>query len=186
VIELLPAAQNVLGNRLGLVLLVEMELSLPLRVAIGRASIEWNGKEFFGSMAGSMEPVKDSAGETTAMRFTLSGVPIDKIAIALAEPIQGKPVTVWVAVLNADNEQLLGVRELWAGSLDQMPLSQAGQLATITVTAEHRAVTFARPKGLRYTDADQQALFPLDRSLEYIVAQAQHQDVWPAAAFFQR
>ena len=59
-------------------------------------------------------------------------------------------------------------------------------LRTVSVTAEHIAVAMSRPKGARYTDADQRRLFPGDRALEYIVSQATHQDVWPSAAFFKQ
>ena len=75
---------------------------------------------------------------------------------------------------------------VWAGTLDQMPISRGAQTSTIGVTALHRGVTFRMPKPLRYTDNDQQVLVPGDTGLRYVLSQSQHQDIWPAASFFRQ
>jgi len=187
-VRALPApASAVLGGRLGMTQLVEMNLGSGfVRVALCRDTIEWDGKLFLGGRQASIDPIRDQGGQMVAQAFQLSGVNADMLSIALAEQVQGRPVKVWTAILDPDTQLLLDVRQSWSGTLDQMPISQQGAQATITVTAEHRGITFARPKGLRYTDSDQQALFPGDRGLEFIIAQATHQDVWPSAAFFRQ
>jgi hypothetical protein len=179
------------SRALGLALLVEMSLTQPLRVATCRDDVVWDDghgviRTFIGGKQTFTEPVKDQGGEVAGMRFDLSGVPADTIAIALAEPVQGKLVQVWTAVMATDTAQLLDVLPLWAGTLDQMPISQSGESATVSVTAEHRGLTFARPRGLQYTDGDQQRLFPGDKCLEYMVSQASRADTWPAAIWFKQ
>lgn len=84
------------------------------------------------------------------------------------------------------------VDRVWSGQLDQMPIKH-GEAATITVTAEHRGIVFARAKGDRYTDASQRRLYPgatppttADRSLEYLVSQANSQTIWPSAEWFKQ
>ena len=176
-----------LGNRLGLVLLVEMQLtSAPLYAATCPVDIEYNGNTYLGGRQVAIDEVKDQGGEVQALSFTLSGVPSELLAVALAENIQGRPVYVSAALLDPDTMAIGAVLPLWSGQLDQMPVRHGGETSVITVTAEHRGIAFARPKPLRYTDADQRRLFAGDRSLEYLISQSQHQDIWPAAAFFRQ
>ena len=75
---------------------------------------------------------------------------------------------------------------VWAGTLDQMPISRGVNTSTIGVTALHRGATFRNPKPLRYTDSDQQQVSAGDTSMRYVVSQSQHQDIWPAASFFRQ
>lgn len=180
-----PAAW--LGTRLGLTLLVEMQLtSSTLYVATCPIDIEWSGNTYLGGRQVAIDEIKDQGGEVQALRFTLSGVPSELLSLALSEPIQGRPVYVRAALLDPDTQQVGAVIPLWSGQLDQMPVRHGGETSVITVTAEHRGIAFARAKPLRYTDADQRRLFAGDRALEYLVSQSQHQDIWPSAAFFKQ
>lgn len=182
------AAAVLSGAHVPVALLVEMLLTAALRLNTSPVNIAWNGHEWIGAGAlGSIDEVADVAGEQHALRFTLSGVPSDLLAVALAEPIRGKACTVRLAVLHPDTHAVLDVPLAWAGTLDQMAITQQpGNTCSVSVTAEHAGAAYARPKPLRYTDADQQRLYPGDTSLRFVVSQSQHQDVWPAASYFRR
>jgi hypothetical protein len=170
-----------------LVLFIEMLLSTPLRLNTSAVNIDWNTYTWTGAGAlGSVEEVVDEAGKQQGLRFVLSGVPTTLLSVALQEPIRNKPCTLWLGILDPVTYALLDAPRVWAGTLDQMPITQSGETCTIGVTAEHPGVTYARPKPLRYTDADQQRLYPGDTCLRFVVSQANHQDVWPAASFFRR
>lgn len=173
------------GTRIAMALLVRMHLTALVCVATCRDDIEWSGQTFLGGKQTAAEPIRDQGGEVVGMQFQLSGVPTDYIAMALAEPIQGKLVEMFCAFFDPDTQAILDVIQVWTGTLDTMPISQGPETSSITVTAEHRGITFARPRGFRYTDADQQRLYPGDRSLEFIVSQSAHADTWPSAAFFR-
>ena len=45
---------------------------------------------------------------------------------------------------------------------------EVGEKATITLTGESRLIDFFRPRISRYTDAEQQALYPGDLGLQYV------------------
>lgn len=180
-----PAAAT-FGKALALAQLVKMDLSAPLCVATCRDTITWSGFDFIGGRQTSIAPIRDQGGSVAGLSFTLSGIPTALLAIALSEPIQGKTVTVWDALMDPDTQALLDVVQVWRGTLDVMPISVGPALSSITVQAEHRGITFARPRGIKYVDSDQQALYPGDRCLEFITAQSSHQDTWPAAAFFRQ
>jgi hypothetical protein len=183
---LTPTAAALLGHSLALAQLVEMDLSSPLYVNTSRDDIVWNGKTYIGGRQTAIDAIKDQGGEIAGLAFQLSGVPNDVLSIALSEPIQGKAVRVFTCIMHPDTQVIVDVQPAWAGTLDQMPISQGVETSVITVTAEHRGITFARAKGLRYADGDQQLLYPGDKCLEFLVAQSTHQDVWPAAAYFKQ
>lgn len=170
-----------------MVLLVEMLLSSPVRLCSAPYPVVHFSNTFDGvGTFGSIEEVADSPGENKQLRFTISGVPSEALALAMGEDIRNKPCNVWVAILDPDTHAVLDAPLLWAGTLDQMPIRMGNETSTISITAEHRGVTFGRPKPLRYTDVDQQRLFPGDTSHRFITSQANQKLVWPAAQYWAR
>jgi hypothetical protein len=190
--NLLAAAQSLVsGSRLALALLIELDFaSGTLRLATTRSDVEdldSPPNTFTGvGTLGQVEPVESTVGDIPNLSFTLSGVPTSVIAIALGEQVRGRGAKLYVGLMNPDTEVMEDVVLEWSGVMSTMSISQQGGLATVRITAEHRGVLFNRPRPLRYTDAEQQRLFPGDRCLEYIVSQSQAQDVWPAASFFRK
>lgn len=175
-----------LGGKWSLALLIELQLTVPVYLATCRDSIDYGGHTYVGGKQTAVGELKDAGGEIVGLRFGLSGVPASMIAIALAEPIQGKLARLSLAMMAPGTGAITDVLLLWTGTLDQMPISESGDLATINVTAEHRGMTYSRPKGILYSDAEQQRLFPGDKSLEFLASQAQHVDVWPASTYFRK
>lgn len=182
-----PAAQALLAQgRVALAALVEMQLSETVYLCTWDSDIEWNGITWraTGNM-GAIEAVEDTASELRGLKFSLSGVPAESVALALGENVQGKPVIVRTALMDPDTHEIVDVQTVWSGTLDQMPLTD-GLNPVISATAEHRGVTMQRPKAIRYTDADQQRLYPGDRFLQYVTSQANKPVIWPASSWFRR
>jgi hypothetical protein len=177
------------GAECPLVLLVEMQLSETVRMASAPRTITFGGNDYLGlGNLGTVEPVEDSPGEYKPLRFNLSAVSTDLLAISLEENIRGQACSVRMAVLDPVTHQVLDAPLAWSGTLDQMPVTlprDKNNSFAIGATAEHRGMTYARPKPLRYTDADQRRLYPTDTSLRFIDAQSNHADAWPAASFYR-
>ena len=178
---LTPGALAVLSHeRPPIILLVEMLFSPAVRVATSAVHIEWGGHTWLGAgPLGGVEPINDTAGDAQGLRFSLSGVPTENLALALGASARNKPCRVYLAILNPETHAIEDVSTLGLFVLDQ--LAVAGP--TIGVTAYSLARVFARPKPLRYTDNDQQRVSAGDRALEFIVSQSTHQDIWPAASW---
>lgn len=176
------------GPRMGLAILVAMDFSSPVRLASGAVAIEYLGQLYYGAGAlGSVEPIADDMGSgTQGLHFTLSGVPSDLIALALRDDARGVACSVRLAVLHPDTHALVDAPLMWSGTLDQMPITWGPVTSTIGVTAIHKGALLRRPKPLRYTDGDQQRLYPGDTSLRFLISQSQKQDVWPAASFLRK
>lgn len=187
---LAPAAAAALASgAVGLAILVDMNLTVPLRLASSAVTLIHDGIEYVGAGAlGNIDKVSDAPGEIKPLRFVLSGVPTELLAIALDEPFRNRRCRVRLAILDPDTQAMLDAPVTWTGTLDQMPVShqtdeEGKTTGTISVTAEHRGATFGRPKPLRYTNSDQRKLFAPDTSLRFITIQASHKDIWPAAGF---
>lgn len=176
------------SDSLGMVTLVEMELSSPLRLCTSGYDITHDGDVYTGSgNLGSVSEITDTQGEVKGLSFSMSGIPSGYIAIALAEDVRGKPCRVFTGIVSSDTGALLDVVQSWSGTLDRMGIiKSADGVCTISVTAEHGGVTFGRPKPLRYTDADQQRITAGDTSMRFCVSQAQHQDIWPSVEWFKK
>lgn len=182
-----PAATVLAGPVVPLVMLVELGFSPGIRLCSGSVTVSYGGNNYAGTgTLGAVEAVTDEVQSTAGLRFTLSGVPSESIALALGETVRGTPCTLRMAVLDPVTHAVLDAPPLFTGTLDQMPITHGQDTCTIGVVAIHRGETYRRPKPLRYTDGDQQRLFTGDTSLRYVLSQSQAQDVWPAAGLFRQ
>ena len=169
------------------VLLLYVATSPVLRLNSTAFTGSYGGYDWLGAGTfGSVEKVTDQPGDSQSLRFMLSGIPSDAIALALSESVRGVVCELSLALLDPSTKAVADVLPLFTGEIDQMPISYGGQTSSISVTAVHRGETFSRPKPLRNTDADQQKLYPGDTSRRFVVSQSQVQDVWPAAGFFRQ
>lgn len=183
--SLAPATIALLGKRLGVAVFLEMLLDVPLYFSNAMVDIDADGRTWKGVSQLQVEAISEGAGEAEQMRFSLPAVPNEYLGLALSTEIRGKGVRMYLGVMDPDSLAMVQLVLMWSGQLDQMPVSFGPQTASISATAEHRAVAYARPKPLRYTDADQRRLCPGDRCLEYLLDQSQKEDTWPSREWFK-
>lgn len=174
------------AQSLMIIWLVRLDLADSIFLSTSLSDVVWDGKTWMGAgMVGSIDAVDDSSGERKGLRFTLSSVPSEYLSLAIAGGFRGKRVRVYEAIC-ADTGGVLDAPLVWSGSLNQPIVEEGGGSGQISISAEHRGATFARPKPLRYTDGDQQRLYPGDKSMQFVVSQSNHVDIWPSAAFFRK
>jgi valyl-tRNA synthetase len=142
------------------------------------------------TMLGDTAVAVNASDETTEqarpLTFTLSGLPSSQLSLVLQETVQGRVVQISVAIFDPATHQVLDVALEWQGLLDTMQVAEDGQTATVTVNAESAGLDLLRSSPLRYTDVEQQRLFPGDRGFEYVNDQADREIVWPARSYFER
>lgn len=167
-----------------LAVLVEMALSTPLNLNTSSLNLTIGGTTYYGTRGlGTIDTVQETPAEVRQLRFTMSGVPSASIALALTEPVQGKLVTLKLAIFDPVTYQILGSHTRWSGRLDVMGIDDGAGSATLTVTAEHAGIDLIRPGVSLYTDLEQQRLFPGDLFLQYLNDQVEQKIVWPAASW---
>lgn len=167
--------------------LVEMVLdSGTLRLAGTPFPVDWNGYTWLATWGlGAVEATTETDTEIRGLRFTLSGVPASAIATVLTEPVQGRAVTLRLAVLDANNVVQVDVNA-WQGTLDTLTLDDGRPLATVSVTAEHRLARWAVPKLVRFSVEDQRRINPADKFFEHAAAMSEASLVWPGKEWFVR
>ena len=170
-----------------LVQLVLLAFPTPIALNSSNWDLIFDGITYRGAYGiGSVSEIDDSPGEIKGLQFTLSGVDSAYISLALDDSavVQGTPVTIRTAVLDAGTYQIADAPIEWSGKLDTMTIAEDGDICTIEVTAESSAVDLLRGAALTYSNADQQLLAPGDRAFEYVLSQANTPIVWPTRQWF--
>jgi hypothetical protein len=145
------------------------------------------GEDWIGAgRLGTIEPIQDTqATVASGVRMSLTIVPTDEMPdapdaflnIALSEQYQGRPCTIYGALMNPDTNELIGDPFIrFNGNLDVMEDVEIPGQAVVTVTAENRLIDLERPKNRNYTPEDQKSFFPGDTFFDE-VAQLQQREI---------
>lgn len=149
------------------------------------ADVDYGGATYIGSgTLGSISPVQESPGaKVTAVNISLSGIKTEMVSLALSQPLLNRKVRIYGALtddgfaLDSDRVVLL-----FYGFIDDVQ-GTMGKTASFSLSVKSRLADWERPRKLRYSDADQQKLYPGDKGMEYIPQLSQRKLVWPKAAF---
>ena len=162
------------------VMLVSMDFSSGfLRVNSSNKSIVFSGDTYTGvGDLGKIEDIEESINhDSQGIRLTLSGVPSAHISRALGEHYQGRAILVYLALLDSIHELIADPTTVFSGRMDTMPID-AGDTATIMLTAESFLADWDRPRVGRYNDADQQDRYTGDVGLEFLPQTTEKELVW--------
>lgn len=145
----------------------------------GLGELAWNGDTYLGvGDLGRIDPIKESTDlRPYGVSMTLSGIPGEKISLALSEHYQGRDARIYLGLLDAGHRLIADPTLIWQGRMDVMPI-EMGETATITVTGEGRMADWHRPRVRRYNNEDQQARFPGDKGLEFVTAMVDKPIIW--------
>ena len=159
--------------------LVQMDLDGgPVRFCGAPCDVVYGGHTYATLHGlGTIEPIVETDTSQTGLAFTLSGAPSSALGIVLGEDIQGRAVTVRLAVV--DDSGALHVDDAaWQGLLDVMTFED-GRQPVVRVTAEHHLIAWDEPSGLTFSDADQRVLHPGDKFFEYTASLVDATIYWP-------
>lgn len=173
-------AAAILASHFSGIAFVQLDFATPIYLSTLPYSFNWNGKTWVGAgNLGSISPLGENADlQAQGVSLTLAGIDPTLISVALSEQYQGKACKIWFSPLNPDNGQLVGSPlQIFNGRIDTMNI-EAGDTATITLTAESKLVDFFRPRISRFNHADQQSKYPTDRGFQYIAEMVSKQITW--------
>jgi len=152
-------------------LFVELDFdSGPWRTWSGIGEITVGGEVYTvtGHLISIELPTESADLTANPIRATVSSVPTDLLALALAEPYQGRVVTIRQGFFTKEG-QLVGEPDVWTrGRLDVMEAREGEETATLEISAETKLRDLRRSMGLLYTPEDQEALFPGDKFFEFV------------------
>lgn len=175
------------GAHVNLFLLVEIGWSSGTQYLCGLDyPVTWAGNTYSPALGLiSVEPVTETGNSWEGLQITLAGVTSSSIALGLAEPMQGRPITLRLAALDGSNAVQVDAN-CWSGLLDAPTLSDGQQGAALVLRAEHRMANWDRARVRRCTDAQLQQDYPGDLGLQYVAEMENKRIVWPSAEFFKQ
>jgi len=176
-------ARRLAGEKIPQVPLVYVGITAaPQRWALCGVPLEWGGYTW-EPLDIAIGSVTESAQQTDGIRLTLPAVTPAQLALA-AQDLEGAPLTIRLAEVDPDTAAVADAVQLWAGELDQ-PGWQDGPQAVSHFRAEPASTVALRNRVSRYTNDEQQRLYPGDTSLDVDPMTDAAPQVWPAASYFK-
>lgn len=135
----------------------------------------WSGAGSVMSISDSKEGIDLSADGLT---IVLSGLDSSIVAIALTENYRGRTCKVYMGALNATNQPVSDLYQVFAGRMDTMNIQEDGTTASISITVENVLIDLDRARARKYTDEEQKKRYPGDNSLETVAGLQDRQILW--------
>lgn len=162
-------------------LLAELDFSGGfVRIWTGGGDLLWDGKTWKGigtmGQIGGIDETLEVRASGAVLR--LNGFDSALLAIALGEQYQGRPARVWLGTFDTSYQVVVDPTLFFAGRMDVMEDTDDGQTASIALTVENHLVDLGRPRAWRYTDQDQQRLYPADLGFEFVAGLEDKKIVW--------
>jgi hypothetical protein len=134
-------------------------------------ALEGSSETFLGiGQFGGIDLVDESIEVIArSITLTLSGVDSSLVATTMTENYQNRDVTIYLGFLNSTDRTLIDTPEVvWEGRMNQMSLNIAKGVADIKLTCEYRLRR--EPRIARFTNEDQQTIFPNDQFFDLTYA----------------
>jgi hypothetical protein len=151
----------------------------------GHRDIVYGGTTFtgLGEMT-SIAAAKEEPGvSASSISVGISGIKSEIISLLLSEPYINRPAYIYYTLLDDQDKVITGDPVLlFRGSMDSINGEQ-GASAGFTVEIKSRLADWERPRRNRYSDAEQQKLYPGDKGFEFVGQMEQARIIWPRAAF---
>src|SRR6056300_1032923 len=153
----------------GLAVFCKIEFpSGTVRIWSGITDISWDSQTWNGAGAavGYSAFPERTDGSAQGLQIILSGIDSSTIANT-DEEFQGAPVGVWLAIIDGGAVVADPVKT-HGGLLDTADIEDDGKQATITFASESKLIRQLQPIQYRYTNEDQQRLYPGDKGLDQV------------------
>lgn len=161
---------EVTASELEPIFLIDLEFdSGALYFWNGVNTLTWSGNDYIGGgNLLSISPIVETNDiRAVGVNLTMSGLPSDLISIALTEAYQGQPVKIRFAAMSS-GAVVADPYLIFDGRMDVLSIDDAGDTATINLSAESRMIDLERPRLRRYTPEDQKIDHPNDTGLDYV------------------
>jgi len=141
-----------------------------VRLFTGIGSISWDGKTWTGGgQLLGISPIEETT-EIRAVGFsvTISGLPTDKITLAMTLLRQGLPGKIWLGLFDASGDLIADPYQARRGKLDMVVVELGPEACTVALQYEDRLIDLETPRGRRYTSEDQQIDYPNDLGFDFV------------------
>lgn len=165
-------AAAALGDVVSPFLTIEMDYpDGTVRASTLQETMVIDGQTYYGmGVVGNLSPVQEGAeSRSYGVTASLTGVPGNFAAYLQSQDVQGRTAVIRVGLMNQAYEIVGQMVTVFVGRMDTQDIS-AGKNTSVDVAIESLLIDWERARIRRYTDVDQQAVYPGDRGLEYMAA----------------
>lgn len=151
-----------------------------LRLWTGYGDLSWDGQTWTGGRnLLDITPLREGANlEAIGFSVVISGMPSDKLSIALQSLRKNRPGKLWLGFLDSSLALIDAPIPLRRGRFDVAPIARQGGSMTIELRYTSRLGDLERPRERHYTDADQQKTHPGDSGFRHVPALQDAQIPW--------
>ena len=139
------------------------------------------GQTFLGmGWLGSIQSIPQVA-DVIAQNVTLvlSGIPTELLTDAINAVRQNSEVTIWIGVLDQNNQIVADPEQVFQGSMDVPTITEGAETCSISITVENPLIDLNRAPSRRYTDLDQQMDYPGDIGFFMVQLLQDYNVLWP-------
>jgi len=156
-----------------------------LLLATTYANLVIGGNTYLGSgNILSVAPIIETSDtRATGLEIVLNGLDTSILSAGLTEDTQGMVVEVYFGVLTTtDNADVIvdTPYQIFSGFIDSMVLQENGETSNLKFMIENKLITLEIPTDRRYTDQDQQNLFPGDKGCNFVTSLQDKSVAWGA------
>lgn len=116
--------------------------------------------------------------EAKGINLTLSGVPVSLISIALTEKYQRRKITIDLGFFDNSDAIIADPFRFFSGQADVMAISDGGDTATISLSAENDLLILQRVNERRRTNEDQKIELSTDTFFSEVTSLQSKSIVW--------
>lgn len=135
----------------------------------------WNGAGLVMSFSEVAEATDLSANGIT---ITFSGLDSSIVSVMLGENYRGRSAKIYLGALDAENQPVSDMYQVFAGRMDVMSLQEDGQTATISISVENVLIDLDRSRTRKLTTEEQLDRFAGDESLSGVAQLQDRQIAW--------
>ena len=126
----------------------------------------------------SISPIEETVEiAAKGVNFALNGIDSSLVSVALTENYQGRSAKVYLGVISS-GAVVSDPYLVFDGRMDVMTIEDAGDTASISLSAESRLIDLERSRVRRYTNSDQQNQFPGDTCLRFVADLQDKEIAW--------
>lgn len=132
----------------------------------------------------SISPISEvSDTRAVGISISLNSTDTSLLSAGLTEDANGMIVEVYFGVLTTTSNADAVVDtpyKIFEGFIDSMVLNEGAELSTLKFSIENKLIALERPIDRRFTDQDQQELFPNDKGCEFVTSLQDKSVAWGA------
>lgn len=150
------------------------------KLVTGQSEPDFNGNYVASGHFLNIGDINEVAGgfESTGTNIVLSGISTENISLSFSNDYQNRAAKIWLVLVDGNDGIIEDPEPIFSGRMDYISTDDDEGLASVTIKVDSVATDLRRARGGRYTDEDQQHLYPGDKFFEFVPELINKKIVW--------